>query len=138
MRAALYFIVIGVVAAIITALAPAPWIAILALLPASIAGTAATACGLTALVTATPNQVRGQASALYYLVVNILGLTVGPTGIALFTDYVFRDTLALRYSIACITVLAGVLAVTFLSFNLLHYRRALFESQTWASGHAPA
>jgi hypothetical protein len=103
-------------------------------LPATNGGTAATACGLTALVTATPNQVRAQACALYYLVVNVLGLTMGPTGIALFTDYVFRDTSALRYSIACVSALAGVLAVTFLSLNLRHYGRALAEAQTWGSG----
>jgi len=133
MRAALYFIVMGAIAGCATALAPSPWIAIATLLPASIGTTAATACGLSALITATPNQMRAQASAMYYLVVNVFGLTVGPTGIALFTDYVFRDTLALRYSIACVCVLAGVLAFMLLSYNLRHFRRALTESTVWAS-----
>ena len=85
---------------------------------------------------ATPNQMRAQASAMYYLVVNVFGLTVGPTGIALFTDYVFRDTLALRYSIACVSVLAGLLAITFLFYNLRQYRHAVAESLTWAGNSA--
>lgn len=132
MRAALCFIGFGIAGAITTGLAPTPWLAIVLLLPASIGTTAATACGLTALMVATPNQMRAQASAMYYLVVNVFGLTVGPTGIALFTDYVFRDTLALRYSVACVSVLAGVLAITFLFYNLRQYRKAVAESLVWA------
>lgn len=138
MRAALYFIGFGIAGSIATALAPTPWLAIALLLPASIGTTAATACGLTALMVATPNQMRAQASAMYYLVVNVFGLTAGPTGIALFTDYVFRDTLALRYSVASVSALAGVLAVTFLFYNLRQYRNAVAESLTWAGDPAGA
>lgn len=136
MRAALCFIGFGIAGAIATALSPTPWLAVALLLPASVGTTAATACGLTALMVATPNQMRAQASAMYYLVVNVFGLTVGPTGIALFTDYVFRDTLALRYSIACVSVLAGLLAITFLFYNLRQYRHAVAESLTWAGNSA--
>ncbi|HKZ73915.1 MAG TPA: hypothetical protein VJ011_07620, partial [Steroidobacteraceae bacterium] len=115
------------------ALAPSPWIAVLMLVPASVGTTAATASGLSALMTVTPNQMRAQASALYYLVVNVLGLTVGPTGIALFTDYVFRDTAALRYSIACVCVLAGISAAIFLTYNLRQYRASYLESLAWSA-----
>lgn len=132
MRAALISIGLGIAGAIAAALAPNPWIAVLLLLPASIGTTAATASGLSALMTVTPNQMRAQASALYYLVVNVFGLTVGPTGIAIFTDYVFRDTAALRYSIACVAVLAGIAAAIFLSYNLRQYRASYLESLAWS------
>jgi len=134
MRAALISMVIGAIGAMGAALSPTPWIAVMMLLPASIGTTAATAAGLSALMTVTPNQMRAQSSACYYLVVNLLGLTLGPTGVALFTDYVFRDTQALRYSIASVSLLAGLFAVVFLSFNLRHYRQAAIESRDWSGG----
>lgn len=132
MRAAVISVIIGIAGAIGAALSPTPWIAVLMLLPASVGTTAATASGLSALMTVTPNQMRAQASACYYLVVNMLGLTLGPTGIAIFTDYVFRDTDALRYSVASVSALAGLFAAAFLSFNLRHYRRAFVESESWS------
>lgn len=132
MRAATISIGLGIAGAIAAALAPGPWIAVFMLLPASIGTTAATACGLSGLMTVTPNQMRAQASALYYLVVNVFGLTVGPTGIAIFTDYVFRDTAALRYSIACVSVLAGISAAIFLTYNLRQYRASYVESLAWS------
>jgi hypothetical protein len=71
---------------------------------------------------------------MYYFVVNLFGLTIGPTGIAIFTDYVFKDTHALPYSIACISALGGLLAVAFLFYNLGQYRKAVTESMTWTGG----
>lgn len=132
MRAAVISVILGIAGSIGAALSPTAWVAVLMLLPASVGTTAATASGLSALMTVTPNQMRAQASACYYLVVNMLGLTLGPTGIAIFTDYVFKDTDALRYSVASVSALAGLFAAAFLSFNLRHYRRAFIESQSWS------
>lgn len=131
MRATLICAIVAGASAIGAALAPSPWIAVVLLLPASIGTTAATACALGALMIVTPNQMRAQASALYYLVVNVVGLTIGPTGVALFTDYVFRDPLALRYSVMSISLGAVVFAAVLLVYNLRHFRVALAESQTW-------
>lgn len=39
----------------------------------------------------TPSRMRGQISAVYLLVFNMIGLGCGPTVVALFTDYVFRN-----------------------------------------------
>lgn len=40
----------------------------------------------------TPGEMRAQASALYLFVVNLIGLRLGPTAVALVTDFVFgRD-----------------------------------------------
>jgi MFS family permease len=138
MRAALISMVVAAVSGVGAALAPSPWIAVAFLVPASIGTTAATASGLSALMTVTPNQMRAQCSALYYLVVNMVGLTFGPTGVAMFTDYVFEDMGALRYSIACVSTLAGALAIILLTYNLRHYRAAYRESQSWSIETAPA
>lgn len=131
MRVALYCVVLAVAGAVCTPVAPNPYIALLMLLPATVGTMAATAAGLTALMVITPNQMRAQASALYYLVVNLIGLTVGPTGIALFTDRVFRNDAMLRYSVLSVTCLAGAFAIGLLIYNVRQYRLAYEEAQSW-------
>ncbi|MGC4027718.1 MAG: MFS transporter [Steroidobacteraceae bacterium] len=133
MRVALWACAVGVLGAILVPLAPTPTIAVLALIPVSVGTIAATGAGLTALMVVTPNQMRAQASAAYYLVVNLVGLTLGPTGIALMTDYVFRNDLMLRYSILVISALAGLLAAVCLTYNLRQYRKAVAESASWSA-----
>lgn len=71
-----------------------------------------------------PNSMRGQASALYLFVVNLLGLGIGPTFLALMTDYVFGES-GIRYSLVLVTGGAHVLAALALAFGLGPYRRSL-------------
>jgi len=131
MRVALYSTVLGVLGAVTTPLAPGPELALLLLVPTTVGTLAATSAGLTALMVITPNQMRAQTSALYYLVVNLIGLTVGPTGIALFTDHIFHADAMLRYSVLCIGALTGAVATGLLAFNLREYRRAFAEARSW-------
>ncbi len=138
MRVALWACAFGVIGAILVPLAPTPAIAVLALVPVSVGTIAATGAGLTALMVVTPNQMRAQASAAYYFVVNLLGLTLGPTGIALVTDYVFRNDLMLRYSILVVSALAGLLAALCLTYNLRQYRKAVAESASWSAAPSGA
>jgi MFS family permease len=131
MRVALYCVILAVVGAIFTPIAPNPYIALAMLFPATVGTMAATAAGLTGLMVVTPNQMRAQSSALYYLVVNLIGLTLGPTGIALFTDRVFHNDAMLRYSVLCVACLAGTFAIVLLIYNVKQYRRAYEEAQSW-------
>jgi MFS family permease len=133
MRAALCSAGLGVAGAVLTPLAPNPWIALLMLIPTTVGTLAATAAGLAGLMVVTPNQMRAQASALYYLVVNLIGLTVGPTGIALITDRVFRDDAMLRYSILCVAALTGGICIAFFFYNMRQYRQAFAEARSWLS-----
>lgn len=131
MRVALYCVILAVVGAVGTPIAPNPYIALFMLLPATVGTMAATAAGLTGLMVVTPNQMRAQASALYYLVVNLVGLTVGPTGIALFTDRLFHNEAMLRYSVLIVACLAGAFAIGLLIYNVRQYRLAYEEAQSW-------
>ena len=70
----------------------------------------------------TPNQLRGQAMAIYIFVVALLSMSLGPTGIALITDYVFKDPQALRYSVAIFTGIFVVMAIVLLWLSLKSYR----------------
>lgn len=58
-----------------------------------------------ALQVITPNPLRAQMTALYFLVGNMLALGFGPTLIALVTDYGFADPQQLRYSMALVSAL---------------------------------
>ena len=48
----------------------------------------------------TPNRMRGQVTAVYQLVANLIGLGLGPTVVAATTDYVFGYDEAIGKSIA--------------------------------------
>ena len=39
----------------------------------------------------TPNEMRGQTTAIYILVTNIMGMAVGTSVLAGFTDFLFQD-----------------------------------------------
>lgn len=132
MRTALWSFVLGAVGAMLVPLAPNPEFAVLMLVPMSTGTIAATGAGLAALMVVTPNQMRAQTSACYYFVVNLLGLTIGPTGIALFTDYVFRDDRMLRWSVLSVATLSGIVAISLLIYNLRQYRKAIAEAGSWA------
>ena len=79
-----------------------------------------------------PNQMRAQTTAIYYFVINVLGLTLGPLMIALITDFVFADETKLRYSISLVSCGAGVIALTFLIANIRHYRASVIEADSWS------
>jgi MFS family permease len=59
-----------------------------------------------------PNRMRGVAASIGVLIVNLLGLGLGPTTIALMSDYGLHDERLVRYSLAtllpCMLVLSAV------------------------------
>jgi MFS family permease len=110
---------------------PATMIALLGV--ANLAGALMTATGVAALMMITPNEVRGQVTAAYYFAVNALGMLLGPTGVALITDYVYADDAAVRYSMAWLAVVAGVVGIASLVANLRLYRAGVQEAERAAA-----
>ena len=78
-----------------------------------------------ALQQMTPNEMRGQVSAMYLFVGNIVGMGAGPTAVALLTDHVFHDDNMLRYSLPIVCAIAYALAVVFWWLGLKPFRRTL-------------
>ena len=72
-----------------------------------------------------PNQMRGQAGALFLFTINVIGGGTGPTIVATLTDYVYGNPLLLRYSIATVAIVSLSLAVTLYALGLKHFRRSL-------------
>ncbi|WP_417320175.1 MFS transporter [Emcibacter sp.] len=65
---------------------------------------------------ATPPHIRAQVSALFLFCINMAGLGFGATSVALVTDFVFRDEMAVGHSIVIVTVVCAVI------FSMLVYR----------------
>lgn len=73
----------------------------------------------------TPNEMRAVTSALYLFVVNLIGLGLGPTAVAVVTDYVFRDDMALRYSLLVVGIVTHIGTVLALGLGLKPFRDSL-------------
>ncbi|MCU9949299.1 spinster family MFS transporter [Pseudomonas sp. PDM13] len=80
-----------------------------------------------------PNSMRGQASAIYLFVITLIGLGLGPTAVALVTDYVFADDKALRYSLLVVTSLAVFSSVVLLWMGLKPYRESIERLKQWVA-----
>jgi MFS family permease len=127
MRVCLYTALAFVPASVLAPLMPTPELALLMLVPSTLGGAAVTACGSAALMMITPNEFRAQVSALYYFVINLLGLTLGPSAVAMVTDFGFADDGALRWSLAIVCAGAGAVALAFLTAHLGRYRARMAE-----------
>jgi len=74
-----------------------------------------------ALQIITPNQMRGQITALFLFVFNIVGFGIGPSFVAGLTDYVFHDESMLRYSLALTGAVMGTASVVTIWTGLKGY-----------------
>jgi MFS family permease len=81
--------------------------------------------GLAALQELTPNRMRALVSAGYMLLINLLGAALGPTVVAVLTDYVFHDPQKLPEAIALTCAVASPLAAIALYVGLRDFQRAL-------------
>jgi MFS family permease len=72
---------------------------------------AASPCQLAAMQVVTPNELRGQVNALYMFTLSVLGQGLGPTVVALMTDYLFQSEADLRYAMVTTAAVAGPIAL---------------------------
>ncbi len=82
-----------------------------------------------ALQPVTPNQMRAQVSALYLFSVNLIGLGIGPTFVALLTDYLYKDPALVGYSLATIAAIMAPLSALILYTGLKYYRASLAQAE---------
>jgi MFS family permease len=89
---------------------PSPTVAIVLQVPVTLVLSACSGIGVAALHQCMPNQMRGQATALFLLLLTTIGLGLGPTLVAGLTEFVFRDELRIHWSLAIVVGLAWTLA----------------------------
>lgn len=78
-----------------------------------------------ALHTATPLNMRGQATAVYLFVINLVGLGGGPLVVALITDFGFHDEMAVGSSLMIVGMVATPIAALLLKYASLSYNERL-------------
>jgi O-antigen/teichoic acid export membrane protein len=86
-----------------------------------------------ALQLVTPNQMRAFTTATFLLTTTLVGTALGTSCVALLTDFVFRDDLSLRYSLAVVAVVVCPIAAAICGRGLKHYRLAMQEAAGWTS-----
>ncbi len=79
--------------------------------------------GYAALLEITPNRMRAQVAALFAMLINLIGQGGGPTVVALFTDYLFKDERALASSLALIALLGTPPAAAALWWGRRGYKK---------------
>lgn len=114
---------------IFMALTPSLTLSLAAMVISMLVGTIHGGAAGSALQLIAPSHLRARLAALYFLVVTLLGLGIGPTAIALITDRVFGDDNALRYSIAIVTAVALPLSTIILSLGLKAFAQSVERAE---------
>jgi len=78
--------------------------------------------GTSTLPQIAPNRMRAQMVAIYLLIANLLGFTMGPTLIALVTDRVLSDPLLIRYSLSIVPPLLMLFGAVVVISGLRSYQ----------------
>ncbi|MFC3712898.1 spinster family MFS transporter [Sphingoaurantiacus capsulatus] len=78
-----------------------------------------------AIASLTPNRLRAQVSSVYIFLLNVIGLAVGATLVALVTDYYFADADQVGASLAIVGCSATLLAAIVLAWGRPHLRNAM-------------
>lgn len=79
-----------------------------------------------ALQAIAPNEMRGKVIAIYFFIINMIGLGLGGTIIASFTDFVFMDEAKLGWSMAA-TAIVFLPIQAFILYKALNPFKALLE-----------
>jgi hypothetical protein len=79
----------------------------------------------------TPAPMRSQMGALYLFVGNLIGLGIGPTAVALLTDFVFQDDNRVGSSLLVVTVGAHVVAALAFGLGLKPFVRSKERVREW-------
>ncbi|PCJ60204.1 MAG: MFS transporter [Candidatus Hydrogenedentota bacterium] len=82
-----------------------------------------------------PNDMRGQASALYLFTANLIGLGIGPVAVGLLTDRVFHDEMKLGYSMLIVGVGAHILAIVSFSLGMKPFRESVAYLKKYNENH---
>jgi MFS family permease len=122
MRVAIYAGIATLVFGCLAPLMPNAPLALLFLAPTVVSIGIPVGLGPAALNFITPNQLRGQVIAMYLFAVNLIGLGIGPTIVAVITDYGFGDPAAVRYSLSIFAVVISASAVLCIAAGLTAYR----------------
>jgi hypothetical protein len=123
---------------ILMPLMPSPWLALAMSGIASAVMLVAAPSMNAALQVITPNEMRGQLTALYVLTMTAIGGGLGPTFFAFLTQYVWGDEMLLRYAIATSAVVLFPAAALVYWMGVKPYRARVLEMQAAGAPGVPS
>lgn len=127
----LIFALCGILPTIFSPLMPTATWAFILIAPMIFCTSAPWGLAVAAIQQITPNELRGQVSAVYLFTVNLIGIGLGPTLIALLTDFYFQNPADLRYSMVIIAGLASLIAAISIFLGLKPFRQSLERAKSW-------
>ncbi len=86
-----------------------------------------TAAAATGLMNITPGEIRSQVTALYFVIISVTGLMLGPTTVGIISDS-FVGAANIRYAVSLVAVIYGVPLLLTLRATLRRYRRRISET----------
>ncbi len=123
--------VIGAVGMLVSATAyplmPGAWQAVAWLVPVNFFAAFPWGAANAAAAEMVPARMRAQGAAVFFFVLSLVSSTLGPTLVAVITDYVFHADAAIGYSLAIANVLGMVTAIVVLVYGMPAYRRTIAE-----------
>ena len=117
-------VLVGVSATLLP-LAPSPELLVLGQAVFVFAGAVTSPMAATAIVVLAPTRLRAQASAIYFLIINLVGLLVGPTLVGVLADRVFTTPTGIAPAIAVVSLGAAVPALIALWLGARPYAREI-------------
>jgi MFS family permease len=123
-RIVFFGLIFSVPVLVISPLLPNPYLVLAANGLAVFIGALGFGPGVAAFQVITPNVMRAQVSSLSQFSTNVIAFALSPLIVAVFTDYIFRDEGALRYSMMLNAAIMGTAAILIVWQGLKPYARA--------------
>ena len=117
--------------AVLTPLMDTSFWALVCIIPSTFFATFTTGVGPSAMQELTPNRMRGLVSAVMLFVVSIIGLGIGPTAIAVATDFVFQNEQDLWKSLLVVPALLLTLSSLIGFIGLKSYLKSRDYREAW-------
>jgi MFS family permease len=134
---------VGVIAAlawlpcgVLYPLVPNAKLAVALLIPSAFLAAAPFGVSAAAIQQMMPAGMRGQASAIYLFVINLIGLGLGPSAVAAATDFVFEDDEAVRYSLVSVATCAHLASAALLFAGIKPFLASLDRLKRWNEANA--
>ncbi len=127
LQVGLLMALVALPATVVFSLQPDPWITVVLLGVIYLCAAGNLPSAIAALNELAPNQMRAQLSALFLFAINLIGLGLGATLVALATDYVFTGDGGLRYSLAAITPVGYALSAVCFLLSFRPFARSMAE-----------
>jgi MFS family permease len=90
-----------------------------------------TSAALMGVAQITPNELRGQLSALYTFMTGLLSLSVGPWLVGALSDRVFPGATGLRWSLMAVFAVASAMALVLVLLGRPAFRAAVARARVW-------